>query len=278
LEVIMPQGIRHFTADGVQTWYQAEGRRIFLSDVVDPGNGDSMSVGFARYAPHESNDWIVTYDEALIVTRGTFSVTSADGAKTTAEAGEVIFLDKDTKVVYSAERAGADVVYVTYPHWMAAHERSEHAALLDEFQPADGAPETGSTDNVALLRSIWDPFERGESHDMRPFFDALADDVVFELPVGELRGKAAVISYFAAESATLEFQPFVRPLEYFADGDRVVIVGDEIFTAKENGATHRAAWAWVHDIHDGRIARIVAIQDLSGVEDAIREAVKQAGR
>jgi ethanolamine utilization protein EutQ len=83
---------------------------------------------------------VVTYDEALIVTRGTYSVTSEDGAKTTADAGELIFLRKGTKVVYSAGETGAEVVYVTYPHWVKAQEASEHAALLDGFQPIEGAP------------------------------------------------------------------------------------------------------------------------------------------
>jgi ethanolamine utilization protein EutQ len=270
----MTQAIRRFTHDDMQTWYQAEGRKIFLSDVVDPSNGDTMSVGFARYAPDESNAWVVTYDEALIVTRGAFSVTSADGVKTTARAGEVIFLNKDTQVVYSAEREGADVVYVTYPHWMAAQQGSEHAALLDGFHPIDGTPP--ETDNVALMRRIWGPLERGESDDFGPFFDALADDVVFELPVGELRGKAALIDYFARASERLEFQPFEKPLQYYGDGERVVILGDETFRVKENGASHRAEWAWVVDVRDERIVRIAAIQDLSGVADVIRDAVARS--
>jgi ethanolamine utilization protein EutQ len=102
-----------------------------------------MSVGFARYAPGEANEWVVTYDEALIVTRGAYSVTSADGRKTTAKAGELIFLSKGTKVVYSAEEDGAEVVYVTYPHWIKAQEASQHAALLETFHPIEGAPPEG---------------------------------------------------------------------------------------------------------------------------------------
>jgi ethanolamine utilization protein EutQ len=182
------QGIRLFTPDQVETWYQSEEREVFLSDVVDPTNGETMSVGFARYAPGESNEWVVTYDEALIVTRGAYSVTSADGVKTTAQAGELIFLDKGTRVVYSAEEAGADVVYVTYPHWMDAQRRSEHAALLETFHPVDRAPslsgEQRATDAVELLREIYGPLELAKSADFQPFFDALAEDVVFELPVG----------------------------------------------------------------------------------------------
>jgi ethanolamine utilization protein EutQ len=279
-DIMAVQGIRLFTPDQIETWYQSEKREVFLSDVVDPTNGATMSVGFARYAPGESNEWVVTYDEALIVTRGAYSVTSADGVKTTAQAGELIFLDKGTQVVYSAEKAGADVVYVTYPHWIDAQRRSEHAALLDTFHAVDGAPsrsgEAGPTDAVELLREIYGPLERGESADFQPFFDALADDVVFVLPVGELRGRHAVINYFTGAAETMEFRPFDKPLEYFTDGDRVVIVGDETFSVRQTGVTHRADWAWVYDVPDGQITRIVAIMDLSGIADEIGEVVSRA--
>lgn len=52
-------GISLFTPDDVDTWHQSEDREIYLGDVVDPSNTDTMSVGFARYAPGESNEWVV---------------------------------------------------------------------------------------------------------------------------------------------------------------------------------------------------------------------------
>jgi ethanolamine utilization protein EutQ len=100
------EGIRIFTAQDVDTWYRRGDRKIFLGDVLDPSTSESMSVGYARYAPGESNEWVVTYDEALIVTRGAFTVTSADGVEATARPGEVIFLDAGTPVVYSAKEEG----------------------------------------------------------------------------------------------------------------------------------------------------------------------------
>lgn len=130
------------TPDEVETWYRSGERRIFLSDVIDATNSESMSVGFARYGPGESNEWVVTYDEALVVTKGEFTVTSKHGVETMACTGEVIFLRAGTPVIYSAKDEGAEVVYVTYPHWMRAQEASEHAALLDTFQPSDEAPPT----------------------------------------------------------------------------------------------------------------------------------------
>jgi ethanolamine utilization protein EutQ len=133
------QGVRLLTPNDVQTWWQPEGRRIFIGDVLDEKHSDTMSVGFARYAPGQSNEWIVTYDEALIVTKGVYTVTAEDGTKTTAKVGEVIYLLKGTKVVYSAAEE-TEVVYVTYPVWMEAQRKSEHAHLLDAYNPVKGGP------------------------------------------------------------------------------------------------------------------------------------------
>lgn len=127
--------VQHFTIQDSATWYQAGDRQIFLADVVNSSNSHTMSVGFGRYDKGEFNEWIVTYDEALIVTKGVFSVRSADVTKT-AKAGEVIFLTKGTKVVYQGEADNTEVVYVSYPHWFDAQRNSEYADLLDTFHPA----------------------------------------------------------------------------------------------------------------------------------------------
>jgi ethanolamine utilization protein EutQ len=266
------EGITLHTPDDVDVWYRAGESRVFLGDVVDPSSSDSMSVGFARYAPGASNEWVVTYDEALIVTRGAFTVTSRDGRDTTARAGEVIFLRKGTQVVYSAKEEGAEVVYATYPHWIRVQEAAE---LFEERFQASEEPPTRN-DALALLRSIYDPLERGESDDFAPFYDAFAEDVVLTTAAGQVRGKQAVTGYFAQGAATMGFDIFVRPLEYFGNGNRVVQLGREIFTVKETGKTHEADWAWVYDVEDGRITRILGIEDLSGVADEVADAMARA--
>jgi ethanolamine utilization protein EutQ len=268
------EDIRHFTVEDVDTWYRPGAIKMLLGDVLDSSNSESMGVGFAHYAPGASNEWVVTYDEALIITRGAFTVTSADGVETTARAGEVIFLRAGTPVVYSAKEEGAEVVYVTYPHWMEAHAASEHAPFLDSFAPSEERPLR--SDPVALLRSIYDPLERGESDDFQPFYDAFAEDIVLTTSMGEARGKQAVIGYFVHASATMEFDIFLRPLEYFGEGNRVVQVGRESFRVKDTGKTHEADWAWVYEIEDGRITRILGIEDLSGVADEEDEAMVKA--
>jgi ethanolamine utilization protein EutQ len=130
--------VRHFTSDDAK-YYQYADRPIFVGDVLDASNSDSMSVGFYRNRRKgEKNEWVVTYDEALIVTRGALTVRFADGART-ARAGEVIFLTKGTALAYEAAEDDTEVVYVTYPHWMDAHARSRHAHLLDSYRPVSPA-------------------------------------------------------------------------------------------------------------------------------------------
>lgn len=127
--------VKHFTSkDG--KYFKRDGLELYLGDVIDPSNSNAMSVGFGRYMNKgEKNEWIVTYDEALIITKGALTVHSADGALT-AKAGEVIWLTKDTKVTYESAADDTELVYVTYPHWMEAQAKSKHAGMLDTFHPA----------------------------------------------------------------------------------------------------------------------------------------------
>ena len=126
--------VRHFTSKDAK-FYQYADREIFVGDVLDSSNSDTMSVGFYRnMRKGEKNEWVVTYDEALIVTKGTLTVRSAEGAKT-ARVGEVIFLTKGTAIAYESADDDTEVVYVTFPHWLDAQTKSEHAHLLDSYQP-----------------------------------------------------------------------------------------------------------------------------------------------
>ena len=85
-----------------------------------------------------------------------------------------------------------------------------------------------------------------------------------------------MIHYFLHAGELLEFRPFERRSEYFGNGNRVVIVGEETFRVRATGVTAHGPWAWVHDLHDGLITRIEAIQDLSAVADAVTEALARA--
>jgi ethanolamine utilization protein EutQ len=270
--------IRHLTAEHVATWYQQDDVEHVVGDALEPAGSAPLVIGYARYRKGATNQLTtLPYDEALIITRGVFTVRRPDGIAT-ARAGEVIFHRAGATVVYQADE-DAEMVYVSHP--------AVPMEPVDGFHPADqalaarlapDAPLTKATPagNVALLEGIWGPMERGESSDFQPFFDHLDDDVVFTTSVGELRGKQAVIHYFRHSGELLEFRPYERPQEYFGNRDRVVILGEETLRVRATGATTRVPWAWAYDLRDGLITRIEAIEDLSVVADAVAEALANA--
>ena len=126
-------GVLKATSNDDVTWYRRGKQDIRLADAIDGADGAAMTVGFARYAAGELNEWTTSYDEALVVTRGRFAVDSA-GTSTVAGPGEVIYLSPDTPIVYRAVE-DSEVVYVSYPHWFEATSRSPYADRLDEFTP-----------------------------------------------------------------------------------------------------------------------------------------------
>jgi ethanolamine utilization protein EutQ len=130
-------GVRKVSSDDADLrWYRRRDQDLRLADAIDGATGAAMTVGFARYAAGESNEWVTTYDEALVVTKGTFAVDSG-GESTVGRPGEVIYLSTGTPLVYRAI-TDAEVVYVSYPHWYDATARSPQAFRLGEFAEEAG--------------------------------------------------------------------------------------------------------------------------------------------
>lgn len=126
--------VRHFTSKDA-TFFQYTDLQIFVGDVLDSSNSETMSVGFYRNMKKgDRNEWVVSYDEALIVTKGVLTVRFADGEKT-AKPGEIIFITRGTPIAYEAAEDNTEAVFVTYPHWMDAATKSEYAHLLDSYHP-----------------------------------------------------------------------------------------------------------------------------------------------
>ena len=105
--------VQHLTIDDTRAWFQASDREVFIGDVLDLVSNATTRVRFSRYGKGAAHEWIVTYDETLIVTKGALKVRSAGGVQV-ARAGEVISLGKGTRVVYEGEEDDTEVVFVTY--------------------------------------------------------------------------------------------------------------------------------------------------------------------
>jgi ketosteroid isomerase-like protein len=126
-------------------------------------------------------------------------------------------------------------------------------------------------DNIELARQLINP----PDGNWQPLLDHLADDVVFKVTVpegtpisGEFRGRQAVTEHFERVGGLLEFRQ-EEPMEFFGDGERVVVLGKESVEIKRSGVTVPGSeYADVLDFHDGLITRFLVIQDMSRFAEA----------
>lgn len=138
-----------------------------------------------------------------------------------------------------------------------------------------------SVDRTAIVREALEHLLKGPE-ERKPFFDLLADDVVFEVACAEdtpiygrkIQGKQAAMEYFSSGSPDLlEDVVMERPLEYIDDPDRnrVLVLGAESYTLRQLGVRIGPnEFVIVFDIRDGLIAKYFHIEDLSKLVGAFR--------
>jgi ethanolamine utilization protein EutQ (cupin superfamily) len=131
--------VHHLTIDDTRTWFQASDRQVFIGDVLDLATSATTRVRFGRYGKGAAHEWIVTFDETLIVTKGALSVRSAAGVQI-VRAGEVLSLGRGTRVVYEGDEEDTEVVFVTYLHLADAPRQIVRPELGDGGRTGRGGP------------------------------------------------------------------------------------------------------------------------------------------
>lgn len=110
------------------TWTQVGDVDIHVSDLVDAGTPEAaMTVGYARVAKGARLDIAFPYDEVLVVTKGTYTVRTADGVTHTATPGQVIYLPGGSSNSAVADE-DAEMVYIAAPPDVYAEHVAASAA------------------------------------------------------------------------------------------------------------------------------------------------------
>lgn len=86
--------------------------RVLLKDVLSLEESPRLGCGLMEL-DHTSFEWTLTYDEIDYVIEGTLEII-IDGRKVTAEAGQIIFIPKNTKIHFSTPNK-TRFLYVCYP-------------------------------------------------------------------------------------------------------------------------------------------------------------------
>jgi hypothetical protein len=107
--------------------------------------------------------------------------------------------------------------------------------------------------------------DRVLAQDLNPILDLLAEDVAFQVSIGgeppvylEESGKQSVVDYFGALGAIVTFWQ----MDYSARGNHLIAWGRESFTVETCGMQAGSEFALVLDLSDGRITRLLVVEDL----------------
>jgi ketosteroid isomerase-like protein len=134
--------------------------------------------------------------------------------------------------------------------------------------------------NVDIVRSGYEAFGRGDLDALMTLF---AEDISWvtpgppELPTaGNRRGLQQVGEFFQTLDTHFEVQQFI-PRDFIAEGNKVVVTGDEVARSRKTGRPINIAWCHVFDMRDGKVATFNEYFDTFAVVDAMREKAAAAG-
>ena len=137
-----------------------------------------------------------------------------------------------------------------------------------------------SQQNIGLVRTGYAAFGRGDI----PGFLALLDENVDwktpgldDLPTaGTRRGPAEVAQFFGVLNQLIDFEEF-QPEAYFADGDRVVVLGTARIRVKGgSGQTLTEHWCHTFTIRSGKIVAFYEYLDTAPFAAELRMAGARA--
>jgi len=112
------------------------------------------------------------------------------------------------------------------------------------------------------------------SPDRRDVLAVLAEDVEWwvagppEIPyAGTFRGHAEVAQFFATFDEATDYESW-EAREFIAEGNTVVVIGEERWLAKSTGKAADNPWVLVLTVHDGKITQFRAYEDTAASRDA----------
>lgn len=129
-------------------------------------------------------------------------------------------------------------------------------------------------ENMQVVQQAYDAFKRG---DIQSVLNLMADDADWLHPgppdaipfAGQYRGRDGVAQFFAKLGGAEDVEHF-EPQEFFASGDRVVVLGRYRGRIKATGRTDDVEWVHVFTVRGGKIVSHRQYSDTAAAVEAYR--------
>ena len=129
--------------------------------------------------------------------------------------------------------------------------------------------------NLDVIRRGYDAFGRGDIDTLLGLFDEQIEWVSPGPPElatsGRRVGRQAVADFFTSVNDLFEIQRF-EPKEFIAQGERVVVLGNETSRLKATGKVLDADWAHVFTLRNGKVVSFQEYIDTAAVVAELRAA------
>ena len=129
--------------------------------------------------------------------------------------------------------------------------------------------------NVELVKKGYDAFGRGDIDGLLALFDEQIEWTTpgpLDLPsAGRRHGHREVADFFGVLNDLFEFQRF-EPKTFVAQGDVVVVLGEDTVRIKAARSVHDFEWAHVFQVRNGKVATFREYGDVTPVVLALRAA------
>lgn len=133
----------------------------------------------------------------------------------------------------------------------------------------------GEQQNVEVVRQGYEAFGRGDIDGLLSLFD---DSIEWVSPgppdlptAGTRRGKQQVAEFFRAVDEVFEMQRF-EPQTFVAQGDRVVVLGEDTARVKATGKVLNESWAHAFVLRNGKVVSFHEYLDTAATVAEIRTA------
>ena len=137
----------------------------------------------------------------------------------------------------------------------------------------------GDQQNLEIVRRGYDAFQRGDLDALVALFD---ENIEWRTPgpsdlptAGQRRGIQAVREFFQTLSTMVEIQRF-EPKTFVAQGDRVVVLGENTARIKATGKVLDDEWAHVFVLKNGKVASFQEYLDTAATVAELRSVAAPA--
>ncbi|MEO8647697.1 MAG: nuclear transport factor 2 family protein [Acidobacteriota bacterium] len=129
--------------------------------------------------------------------------------------------------------------------------------------------------NIDVVRSAYESFGSGN---IPGLLETMSDDIKWTVPdienasfSGPRQGKDALTEFFKLLAEEEDITRF-EPLEFIAQDEKVVVIGETAATVRATGNSYETDWVHVMHLRDGRIAEFQEFFDTAAATRAFQKA------